>query len=316
MKKPVNLLTDNILFAGLIFFTRAFGQIPRKIGIRTGAAMGRLFYQFSGRYRHIAIRNLRNAYPEKTEAEIKKTARAVFENIGKIPYEVCWSTCMRNDELCRHVSIHGIQYIRNAYEKGKGVLVLTAHIGNWEMLSVVGALIGYPTSIVYRPLDAKPLERFTVKMRTRFGTALIPKKRAFRKILKRLRKKEMVALLMDQNVAMREGVFAPFFNIPACTNKGLALLALKTGAPVVPIFVLRTEKGYKGLVLPEIPLVRAGDKIKEIELNTSAYNQVIENVVRQHPEQWFWVHRRWNTRPSSPWPKQQRDTARSSLKRG
>jgi len=274
MKKPVNLLTDNILFAGLIFFTRAFGQIPRKIGIRTGAAMGRLFYQFSGRYRHIAIRNLRN------------------------------------------VRIHGMQHIRNAYEKGKGVLVLTAHIGNWEMLSVVGALIGYPTSIVYRPLDAKPLERFTAKMRTRFGTALIPKKRAFRKILKRLRKKEMVALLMDQNVAMREGVFAPFFNIPACTNKGLALLALKAGAPVVPIFILRSAKGYKGLVLPEIPLVRAGDKIKEIELNTSAYNQVIENVVRQHPEQWFWVHRRWNTRPSSPWPKQQRDTTRSSLKRG
>lgn len=315
-KKPVNPLAEYFLFAGLVFFARVFGQIPPEIGSRTGAAMGRLFYRFSSRYRRIATCNLHNAYPEKTEAEIKKTAKAVFENIGKILYEVCWSTCMKNDELCRHVTIHGMQYVRRAYEKGKGVLVLTAHVGNWEMLSVVGELIGYPTSIVYRPLDAKPLERFTVKMRTRFGTALIPKKKAFRKIMKRLDRKEMVALLMDQNVAIREGVFAPFFNIPACTNKGLALLALKTGAPVVPIFVLRMEKGYKGLILPEIPLLRTGDKIKDIEFNTTAYNQVIEDVVRQYPEQWFWVHRRWNTRPFSPWPKQLRDAACSKLKRG
>lgn len=300
----MNNLTENIILAAITFFTRLFGLIPRKIGFQTGIVIGRLLYKTNGRFRKIAIENLCNAYPEKTESEIKKIARRVFENLGKIVYEVCWSTNLNNAELFSHFKIHGMQNIRKAYKKGKGVLVLTAHFGNWELLTVVGKLIGYPFSIVYRPLDSKSLERFIVKTRTRFGGVMIPKKRAFRKILKSLDRKEMVALLMDQNVAWREGVFAPFFQLPACTNKGLAMLALKTDAPVIPMFLLREKKGYKGIILPEIPLVRTGDKTKDIEVNTSAYNQVIESVVRQHPEQWFWVHRRWNTKPFCPWPRQ------------
>lgn len=263
--------------------------------------MGRLAYGIVKRSRNIALNNLRNAYPEKSDAESKRTAKAVFGNLGKLLYEVCWAACLDNDELRKQVKIEGMANIQAAYAKGKGVLALTAHFGNWELMPVVGHLTGYPISIVYRPLDFKPLERFTVKSRTRYGGTLIPKKRSFRKILDSLRRKEVVTLLMDQNAAEREGVFAPFFNIPACTNKGMALLALKTGAPVVPVFLVREKDGFTGLILPEVPLITTGDKTKDLEINTAAYNRVIESVVRRHPEQWFWVHRRWNTKPPPSW---------------
>ncbi|MDX9786798.1 MAG: lysophospholipid acyltransferase family protein [Desulfobacterales bacterium] len=290
-------LTDPIIDSALFCFTRIFGFLPRKIGIGTGVAMGRLAYTIVKRSRNIALNNLRNAYPEKKDAQIQRIAKAVFENLGKLLYEICWSNCLNNDELRRHVKIEGMAHIQTAYAKGKGVLVLTGHFGNWELMPVVGHLVGHPFSIVYRPLDFKPLERFTIRSRTRYGGSMIPKKRSFRKILNSLDRKEMVTLLMDQNVAAREGVFVPFFNMPACTNEGLALLALKTGAPVVPAFLLREKKGFTGMILPEVPLIRTGDKIKDLEANTSAYNQVIESVVRRYPDQWFWVHRRWNTKP-------------------
>jgi KDO2-lipid IV(A) lauroyltransferase len=174
--------------------------------------------------------------------------------------------------------------------------VLTAHFGNWELLPVLGARLKYPCGYVYRPLRSAALEKFLVRTRTRFGGVKIPKKRSFRKILKFLEQKGLVFLLMDQNVGRRTGVFAPFFNQPASTNKGLALLAMKTGSPVVPIFFLREETGFRGLILPEVPLVQTGDKEKDIEANTLAYNRVIESVVRRYPEQWFWVHRRWKTK--------------------
>jgi Kdo2-lipid IVA lauroyltransferase/acyltransferase len=276
---------------------------PRR-GLCYGGRIGRLLFRWHARYRKIAIENLRNAYPEKAEADTRRTAVKVFENLGKLFYEICWSTTLSDEAYSRLVTIDGLQHIEDAYARGKGVLVLTAHFGNWEFLAGMVPAIGLPISIVYRPLDFKPLEQFVVERRTRFGGRMIPKKKGFRKVLQSLQQKEIVALLMDQNVAWREGVFAPFFNRPACTNKGLALLALKSGAPVVPIFLLREDDGYRGIIQPEIPLIRTGDKTKDVEINTAAYNRAIEAMVRQYPEQWFWVHRRWNTKPYCPWPRQ------------
>jgi KDO2-lipid IV(A) lauroyltransferase len=291
------------LYILVVGSAKLFGSLPHEHGITLGNALGRLLFRLHGRYRIIALENLRNAYPDKQERECRQIATRVFENLGKILYEICWSTTMSNRELGKQVRIEGMRHIKTAYAKNRGVLVLTAHFGNWELLSIVGKKIGYPLSVVYRPLDFTPLERFIIGLRTRFGGHLIPKKKGLRKILRSLGRKQLVGILLDQNVAMREGVFAPFFNRPACTNKGLALLALKSGAPVVPIFLLREKNGYRGIIKPEVPLVRTGDKTKDVEINTGAYNQAIEEMVRRYPEQWFWVHRRWNTRPYCPWPR-------------
>ncbi len=146
--------------------------------------------------------------------------------------------------------------------------------------------------------------RFFFALRTRFGAGLIPNAHAMRKILRQLKNGHVVAMLMDQNVDWYEGVFVEFFNHRACTNKGFALLALKTRAPVVPIFMVRNQNRFIIEFCAELELVQTGDRTHDIEANTLRYNQAIEAVIRRYPDQWFWVHQRWKTRPFCPWPKQ------------
>ena len=293
----MNSAMQHIAYALIVLFTRAVGSFPTGWGRGIGVGLGHLAYRLLRRSRKVTLENLRRAYPEKSEQEIETLALAVYQNMGKLFYEICWFTCMDDDELLGHLKISGMEHIRAAYEKGSGVLVLTAHFGNWELLPVLGALLKYPCSYVYRPLRAAALEKFLVRTRTRYGGTKISKRRSYRKILRFLEQKGLVFMLMDQHVDPRQGVFVPFFNQPASTSRGLAKLALKTGTPVVPIFLVREETGFKGLILPEVPLVHTGNKEEDIEANTLAYNRVIESMVRKYPEQWFWVHRRWKTRP-------------------
>jgi KDO2-lipid IV(A) lauroyltransferase len=164
-------------------------------------------------------------------------------------------------------------------------------------------MTGYPADIIYRPLDFRPLDQFFVNQRTRFGGNVIPKNRSMRRILEVLKREKPLAFLMDQNVDWYDGVFVEFFGRRACTNKGLALLALKTKAPVVPLFLVREASFFRLDIGPEVPLVKTGDKTKDIETNTQQYNAVIEAMVRRYPDQWFWVHQRWKTRPYKPWPR-------------
>jgi len=166
-------------------------------------------------------------------------------------------------------------------------------------------MAGFSADIVYRPLDFPPLDAFFLRLRTRFGAGLIPNAHAMRKILRQLKNGHVVAMLMDQNVAWYEGVFVEFFNHRACTNKGFALLALKTRAPVVPIFLVRSQNRYIIEFCAELELVQTGDRTHDIEANTFQYNQAIEAVIRRYPDQWFcWVHQRWKTRPFCSWPKE------------
>jgi len=175
--------------------------------------------------------------------------------------------------------------------------VLTGHMGNWELLSLAAAMLGYPMSAIYRPLDFKPLDRFFIELRSRYGAKMYPKKNAMRPILKGLKQKELIGILLDQNTGVSAGVFVDFFGSKACTNKGLALIALGTGAPVIPLFLLREDDIFRVEFGQEVPLIRSDDKTKDIEANTRQYNRVLESVIRRYPDQWFWVHRRWKTRP-------------------
>jgi KDO2-lipid IV(A) lauroyltransferase len=257
------------------------------------------------KHRNIVYRNLSNAFgDEKTCEEIRLLARQVFENLGKLLFEIGWALRLEQRQFDRYFRIVGLSNLQAAFRRDKGVLALTAHVGNWELLTNVAAMTGYPLSIVVRPLDFGPLEAFFTAFRTRFGGHLIPTKYSMRAVLKSLQRRHMVAMLMDQNVDWYDGVFVDFFGRLACTNKGMALLALKTGAPVVPVFLVRDKLGFRADFGPEIPLVKTGDKTKDIEMNTQQYNDVIETFIRRHPDQWFWVHQRWKTRPYKPWPRQ------------
>ena len=283
---------------------RFIGLVPRKSAVRIAGFLGKVLFLVDSKHRRIAMDNLTYAFGhEKQPEEIKKIAQQVFINLVKVVFEVGWSLQLDERRLAKHFKIDGYRHIKKAYEKGKGVLVLTAHCGNWELLSVIGAMIEYPVSMVVRSLDFKPLDRFFINLRSRFGGRIIPKQRSLRAILRILDRGEMVLLLMDQNVDWYEGVFVDFMGHRACTNKGLALLALKTGAPVVPVFMVREKSGFRAEFGPEIFTVNTGDRQKDIEINTQEYNRVIENFIRRYPDQWFWVHQRWKTKPYQAWPR-------------
>jgi len=304
ISKKLPYLWNGLAHGCIYGFFQLLGMLPLRVGRGLGRGLGRLAFVMSGRYRRITIQNLAGAYPKIGSEEQNKLARKVFENLGMVLFEMAWSLRLNPRRFHRFFQVEGLDHLRNAHGKGKGVLVLTAHFGNWELLSVISAMIGYPLGVVYRPLDFQPLDRFIVNYRSRFGGRLIPKKKSFRRVLRALAGGKLVTLLMDQNVAWREGVFAQFFGHPACTNKGMALLEMKTEAPIVPVFLIRRADGFTGRFLPEIPLIRTGDKTKDLEANTEQYNRVIESMVRAYPEQWFWVHRRWNTKPFYPWPRE------------
>ena len=296
--------SERILVAIFKALLKFLGLFPRKWALRIADFLGGMLFCVDKKHRGIAMDNLTYAFGhQKQPEEIKKIARQVFINLVKVVFEVGWSLNLDEIRLSKHFKIDGYHHLKKAYEKGKGVLLLTAHCGNWELLSVVGAMIKFPISIVVRPLDFKPLDHFIFNLRTRFGGKIIPKQRSIRTIIRSLDRGEMVLLLMDQNVDWYEGVFVDFMGHRACTNKGLALLALKTGAPVVPVFMVREKSGFRAEFGPEIFTVKTGDRQKDIEINTREYNRVIENFILRYPDQWFWVHHRWKTKPYQAWPR-------------
>jgi KDO2-lipid IV(A) lauroyltransferase len=288
----------------IAFLAKMMGCLPLKTGRLLGSRLGRLAFYLDARHRAIVLRNLAHAHYGNDSVANRKLARQVFENLGKVFFEIAWASRLSRRGLLKYIRVEGMNHFQNAYRKGHGVMFLTAHFGNWELLAVFPAMIGCPTNIVYRPLDFRPLDRFFIDLRCRFGGKLIPTKRSAARIVKDLRNGETVALLMDQNVDWYEGVFVDFLGQPACTNKGMALLALKTEAPVVPIFMVRKESGFEVTILPEIELFKSDDKIKAIETNTERYNKAIETIVRRYPDQWFWVHQRWKTKGFHPWPRE------------
>jgi KDO2-lipid IV(A) lauroyltransferase len=296
--------SERIIVAAYKALLKFLGLFSRRWVARIADFLGGILFNVAKKHRRIVLDNLTYAFGhEKQPEEIEKIAQQVFINLVRVVLEIAWSLQLDERRISKHFKIDGYHHIKQAYEKGKGVLVLTAHFGNWELLSVIGGMIKFPQSVVVRPLDFKPLDHFVFKLRTRFGGKMIPKQRSFRKIIRRLHFGEMVYLLMDQNVDWYEGVFVDFMGHRACTNKGLALLALKTGAAVVPVFMVREKSGFRAEFGPEIITVQTGDRQKDIEINTQEYNRVIENVVRRYPDQWFWVHQRWKTKPYQAWPR-------------
>lgn len=296
--------SEEIVYRLIRALLRVMGEMPFSWTVPAGNLCGDLWFALDRHHRQVALQNLYQAFGrEKSDRELQQLARRVFRNLGRIIFEVAWSTRIDLKQFRRYATTTGLGNYRRAIAKGKGVLLMTAHLANWELLVFFAALTNNPISIVYRRLDFKPLDRFFRKFRSRFGARMIRNSHAMRPIMRRLRAGDGIAVLLDQNVDWYEGVFADFFGRRACTNMGLALLALRTGAPVLPVLVTRTAGGFITDFGPEISLIKTGDKIRDVEVNTQRYNQVLEDFIRRHPDQWMWVHRRWKTRPYQPWPR-------------
>lgn len=273
---------------------------------RMGAFLGDFAYGLARKHRQIALCNLAYALGDGSDHEAKRRiTRGIFQNLGKILFEVGWSLAVSKDQLNRHIHIQGLEHYHRALQKGRGVLAITAHLGNWELLPAVADRIHLPLNVVYRPLDFMPLELFFSHLRTRFGARIIPSGQAMLRIVRALRREEAVAILIDQSVDWYDGVWVDFFGRPTCTSVGAAMIALKTRCPVLPVFLYREAAGFRAVFDREIPLVSTGDRIGDIERNTQNYSWAIEKAIRRHAEQWFWVHRRWKNKPYCPWPRVQ-----------
>ncbi len=283
-------------------------MLPRQVLLKTGELLGRLWYILDRGHRRIAMENLERAFgDEKSKPELEAISKKSFINAAKIIFELAWCNGIDIEEFKKHIDIEGAENYHRAVHKGRGVLGISCHIGNWELIPTAAACYDYPVSFTYRPLSYKPLDQVVLDARTRFGAVMIAKEKAMRKILRSLADSKIVGSMLDQNCDWYEGVFVEFFGHMACTNKGMALLAHKTKAPILPLCIVRNGNRYRLVVGPEVKFQAPEDprdKTLAIENITISTNRAIEEMVRSYPEQWFWVHERWKTKDRHPWPRQ------------
>ena len=277
---------------------KCFSAIPRELRRDILIGMFRLFYYVSPRQRFITIHNLRRAFPEKSINEIKNIARGSYKTLAITVADFFEIPSLTKDNIGNLVEVEGLEYYTRSLEKNRGILLLGAHFSNWEITAVAISLVLKPAVITYRPLDSPTLDNLVLRVRSCTGNVLIDKEHAMRKMLRGLAHNDIVATMIDQNMAWQEGVFVDFFGRPACTTNGLALLALHTGAPVVPGYLLRLENGkYRMVIKEEMTVIRTGDADADILINTQNFTRFIEDTVREYPDQWFWIHQRWKTKP-------------------
>jgi KDO2-lipid IV(A) lauroyltransferase len=275
------------------------GRLPPRLGQALGVGLGRAAYWLVPGRRRVALDNLTLVYGEALSPAARATlARRSFEHLGITAVECCRLFFGRAERLLGRVRGRGTEHIGAALAKGRGIFFLTGHFGNWELLAATHRLAGFGLSVVVRPLDNPYLDALIARARERSGLRAISKREAVQGVRAALARGECIGILLDQD-AGRDGVFVPFLGQPASTSRALAILALKTRAPVVPAFIHRLPDGGHELVLePEIPLATTGDLDQDIAVNTARYTEALERQVRAHPEQWFWVHRRWKSRPA------------------
>ncbi len=274
------------------------GHLPRMLVLTLGPVLGSLVFRLDKKRRGVAIDNLRRAFGASLSNEdASRIVRKVFSNLAVMFFEFMRLPWLDEKRLDALVEFDGLIHFDEALKKGRGVIMCTAHYGNWELLALSLGLKGYPLDLVVREVDDPKFEEFVSWVRMRTGNRIIYKQKAMRKLLTRLKENAIITILLDQNVTHREGFFVDFFGTPACTNKGPALLALASGAPIVPIFIRRTARGHRVEAFKEIEYGQTGDRERDAEEVTRRCTKFIEEMIRRHPEEWFWVHRRWKTRP-------------------
>lgn len=268
-----------------------------------GITIAGIVYTLHGKLRRVGMRNLALAFPEKTVGERRKILRRVFKSLGRQLGEVCLFPKYTRESITKTVVYEGFENFERASERGKGVVFLTGHLGAWELSAFAHSLYGYPLNIVMRPLDNPYLDRLVRAYRTMHGNKAVDKDFA-RGLLAAMRKGETVGVLMDTNMIASQGVFVDFFGLQASTASGLARVALKTDAAVVPGFTIWDPelKKYRLRFDPPVKLIRTGNTEADVIANTALFTKIIEDYVRRYPDQWLWVHRRWKTRPEGQPP--------------
>ena len=291
-------------FALAWLLVKFIGMLPRPLARGIASATVRVLLAMLPRLRKIAMFNLRLAFPDWTDARRNETLHQMTQYVGWQAVEFARFPKYNRANIEPVIEIEGHENFLEAQRKGKGVLILTGHIGAWELSSFAHAVYGFPMHYLARPLDNVRLDAFVNRYRGLSGNQPIYKNESARPVLKTLHGGGIVGVLADQNTLPEEGAFVEFFGKTACTTTGIARLALHTGAAVVPGYAywdVATEK-YKLRFEPAVDVVETGDGERDVVENTQRFAKITEDIIRKFPEQWVWVHARWKTRPKSEPP--------------
>ncbi len=283
---------------------RLIGALPRRASRTVGAALGAVAWWALPRLRRTGLRNLELAYPDTPPAERKRLLRGEFRYLGWQLSEFCHMPRYTRENTRNLVRYAGLEHYLNARERGQGVLIVTGHLGAWELSSFWHSLMGYSTTMVIRRLDNPRVDKLVNNIRCLHGNRVVHKDDFARGLLQAMKRGDTVGILMDTNMTPPQGVFVPFFGVPACTASGLARVAQRTGAAVLPGFLVwePTEQKYVLHFGEEISLAATGDDEQDVLANTARFTAAIESFIRRYPDQWLWVHRRWKTRPEGEPP--------------
>lgn len=275
-----------------IFFI--FKYVPDNVASLFGHGLGLLWFYVIRFRRTLVFDNLRQAFgEEKSDGEIYKIARANFLHYGRSFVEYLKMPSWSNETILSKVSVSGLENFDSASAQKKGALVICGHYGNFDLANVAQAAMGIGIHVITKKAKNESVDKYWQKIRTDKGIQFLPSKKSAFSIVKALRRNEMVALIFDQHAAGKEGVRGTFFGRPASTMKAVALLARKMKCPVLPVFNYRQAGVEVISVGKEIPFIACDNDDECIRLNTQNYNDILEDFIRKHPEQWFWVHRRW-----------------------
>ncbi|MBV8114069.1 MAG: lysophospholipid acyltransferase family protein [Silvibacterium sp.] len=283
---------------------KLLGVLPRSVARAVGAGIGGLAYRLLGRLRRVGLTNLEVAFPEMPGEQRERTLRGLYRNLGWLLAEFCQMPGYTSENTRSFVRYEGLGHYIAARDRGKGVLILTGHLGAWELSSYYHSLMGHPMSMVIRRLDNARVDALVTRIRCLHGNRVLHKDDFARGLLAAMRQGETVGILMDTNMTPPQGEFVPFFGRMACTASGMARVALRTGASVLPGFMLWEESERKYVLHFGKPIdpVSTGNDEQDVIENTARFTAVIESWIRRYPDQWLWVHRRWKTRPEGDPP--------------
>ncbi|HEU4434003.1 MAG TPA: lysophospholipid acyltransferase family protein [Pyrinomonadaceae bacterium] len=300
MAKPGKLQTL-LEYAAAKSVLTGLGMLPGPAAIAVGKSMGRVFYLLAGELKRTAGINLRLAFPEKTEAERSELVRECFDNLGRELGLFSQFATRSQQELIDMIEPSGFEHLDAAIEKyGQRIILWTAHLGAWELTSFGFSFLGHPFTFLVRRIDNPRIEDMVDRVRTRFGNKTLDKLSAARSMLKILRQGETpLGLLFDLNTLDDEAIFVDFFGVPAATSFIVSKLAVRTKAPLLPVFAPWNEatKKFQLIVTPLVEPEITGDEEADVRCLTTRLSRIIEDQIRQHPGQWLWVHKRWKTRP-------------------
>ncbi len=303
MSRPLRKrIRDQLFYLFILSVCRTVTLLPRGPVLRAARAAGSLAFLFPSGMRSRTVKNLRRALGADLGRDgAVRTARNVFRHFMAAGFDLMFIPGLcRSGRISKIVTARGMDHLDRAFAKGRGVMMLTAHFGNWEILGAWLAASGYPMKVIGRALENPGLDRLLVGIRNQAGYTNIPRGTSSREIIRTIRSGGAIGMLIDQDVQV-QGVFADFFGRPAFTPTGPVVLARRFGTPIVPIFCrMKDDLTYEVTCLPEVEQSKEEDDEAAARETTARINRIYEDIIRETPEQWVWMHKRWKTRPGGP----------------